>query len=134
MSMWASVLGPVFVVIAVVLVGQLGFLRGSPPSDLGARDGVLKAPSATRNSVMSQASRYPEARQRAYAEIPPLRYTGDAAAAITRLAGVVGGMDGAALHTATPDYLYATFTTRWLRFEDDVEFVVSPAEGFIHLR
>jgi len=43
-------------------------------------------------------------------------------------------MAGAALHTATPDYLYATFTTRWLRFEDDVEFVVSPAEGFIHLR
>jgi len=134
MSMWASVLGPVFVVIAVVLVGQLGFLRGSPPSDLGARGGVLKAPSATRNSVMSQASRYPEARQRAYAEIPPLRYTGDAAAAMTRLAGVVGGMDGAALHTATPDYLYATFTTRWLRFEDNVEFVVSPAEGLIHLR
>jgi uncharacterized protein (DUF1499 family) len=109
-------------------------LRGSPPSDLGARDGVLKAPSATRNSVMSQASRYPNARQRAYAEIAPLRYTGDAAAAITRLAGVVGGMAGAALHTARPDYLYATFTTRWLRFEDDVEFVVSPAEGFIHLR
>ena len=134
MSMWASVLGPVFVVIAVVLVGQLGFLRGSPPVDLGARDGLLKAPSATRNSVMSQASRYPEARQRAYAEIPPLRYTGDAAAAMTRLAGVVGGMDGAALHTATPDYLYATFTTRWLHFVDDVEFVVSPAEGLIHLR
>jgi uncharacterized protein (DUF1499 family) len=83
---------------------------------------------------MSQASRYPNARQRAYAEIPPLRYTGDAAAAMTRLAGVVGGMAGAALHTATPDYLYATFTTRWLRFEDDVEFVVSPAEGLIHLR
>jgi len=91
MGMWASVLGPVFVVIAVVLVGQLGFLRGSRPADLGARDGLLKAPSETRNSVTSQASRYPNARQRAYAEIAPLRYTGDAAAAITRLAGVVGG-------------------------------------------
>ena len=134
MSMWASVLAPVFVVVAVVVVGQLGFLRGSPPADLGARDGLLKAPSTTRNSVTSQASRYPNARQRAYAEIAPLRYTGDAAAAITRLAGVVGGMTGAALHTATPDYLYATFTTRWLRFEDDVEFVASPAEGLIHLR
>ncbi len=134
MSMWASVLAPAFVVVAVVMVGQLGFLRGSPPADLGARDGLLKAPSTTRNSVTSQASRYPDARQRAYAEIAPLRYTGDAAAAITRLAGVVGGMTGAALRTATPDYLYATFTTRWLRFEDDVEFVVSPAEGLIHVR
>ena len=134
MSMWASVLAPAFVVVAVVMVGQLGFLRGSPPADLGARDGLLKAPSTTRNSVTSQTSRYPDARQRAYAEIAPLRYTGDAAAAITRLAGVVGGMTGAALRTATPDYLYATFTTRWLRFEDDVEFVVSPAEGLIHLR
>lgn len=134
MSMWASVLAPAFVVVAVVMVGQLGFLRGSPPADLGARDGLLKAPSTTRNSVTSQASRYPDARQRAYAEIAPLRYTGDAAAAITRLAGVVGGMTGAVLRTATPDYLYATFTTRWLRFEDDVEFVVSPAEGLIHVR
>jgi uncharacterized protein (DUF1499 family) len=43
-------------------------------------------------------------------------------------------MQGAQVVTVTPDYLHAEFTTRWLRFVDDVEFVVAPAERVIHVR
>ena len=35
---------------------------------------------------------------------------------------------------SSPDYLYAQFTTRWLKFVDDTEFWLAPAEGVIHVR
>ena len=50
------------VVLAAVifLLGQLGFLRGRAPTDLGVRDGLLKQPALTPNSVSSQAHLYPD--------------------------------------------------------------------------
>ena len=39
-----------------LLAAQGGALRGTQPNDLGVKDGRLKAPSLTRNSVSSQAA------------------------------------------------------------------------------
>jgi len=116
------------------VAGRLGWLAGTPPADLGVRDGRLKPPSATRNSVSSQAALYPDAPQRSYAEIAPLRCAGAPEAAMARLVEVLGAMPGATIVEARPAYLYARFTTRWLRFVDDVEFLAAPAEGVIHVR
>jgi uncharacterized protein (DUF1499 family) len=116
------------------IAGRLGWLAGTPPADVGVRDGRLKPPSATRNSVSSQASLYPAAPQRRYAEIAPLRCEGDPVSAMVRLERVLGTMPGAKIVAVRPDYLYAQFTTRWLRFVDDVEFMAAPDEGVIHLR
>ncbi|MDN5936958.1 MAG: DUF1499 domain-containing protein, partial [Nitrosospira sp.] len=66
------------IVIAGLIVGQLGLLKGTPPTDLGVREGRLKPPSNTPNSVSSQASLYPDHPQRAYASIAPLPLKGDA--------------------------------------------------------
>ena len=33
-----------------------------------------------------------------------------------------------------PDYLYVQFTTRWLRFVDDVEFYAPADANLIHVR
>lgn len=119
---------------ALLVAGRLGWLTGTPPGDLGVRDGRLKPPSATRNSVSSQAALYPAAPQRRYADIAPLRCAGDPATAMSRLVQVLAAMPGASIVEARPDYVYAQFTTRWLRFVDDVEFMAAPAEGVIHLR
>ncbi len=43
----------VLVVACPLLAGQAGWLAGTMPSDLGVRDGRLKPPSLTRNSVSS---------------------------------------------------------------------------------
>ncbi|MEG0820751.1 MAG: DUF1499 domain-containing protein [Burkholderiaceae bacterium] len=110
-----------------------GWLAGTPPADLGVKDGRLKPPSATSNSVSSQAHRYagPGAE---YAQIAPLAFRGDPAAAMRRLGEVVTAMPGATVIRSTPDYLYAEFSTRYLGFVDDAEFLLAPSEGVIHLR
>lgn len=113
---------------------RLGLLEGRLPADLGVRDGRLKPPADTPNSASSQAHLYPDHPMRAYAQVQPLRYTGDPAAALERLRDAVGAMDGVRIVTSHPGYLHATFTTRWLKFVDDAEFLVDPAASVIHVR
>ena len=124
----------VAVAIAGLLVGQLGFLRGSMPGDLGAPNGKLKQPSSTPNSVSSQADLYPEHPQLSYARIEPLRYNGDAAKAMDRLETIVRAMDRTVVVTREPLYLYAQNSTAMLKFTDDVEFWLDTANHVIQVR
>ena len=66
----------IVVVFAAIAAGQAGFLKGKTPSNLGVRDGRLRPPSPTPNSVSSQASLYLEAGQRTYASVTPLPLKG----------------------------------------------------------
>lgn len=120
--------------VLAVAAGQLGWLQGTPPADLGVRNGRLKPPSNTENSVSSQAALYPDHPQRQYADIAPLAVQGNGAATLARIKPIVQGMAGAEVIQSDADYLYARFTTRWMRFVDDVEFWFDPASGVIHVR
>ena len=128
------VFGLVVLAAGVVAVGQAGLLQGSVPTDLGVHGGRLKPPSATENSVSSQAALYPDHPQRAYAEIAPLALRGDGPATIAKLKAVVSQMHGAKIVKSEPDYLYAQFTTPLMRFVDDVEFWYDPAAQVIQVR
>lgn len=107
------------------LFGSL--FAGSPPADLGARDGRLVACPAKPNCVSSQAT--DEAHR-----IAPLAYRGGAAEAMDHLARVVSAQAGATVVTRRDSYLYATFQTPLMGFVDDVEFVADPARGVIDVR
>ena len=120
--------------VGLLVAGQTGLLSGQPPEDLGVKDGRLKRPSKTENSVSSQAGLFPDHPMRAYAQVDPLPMRGDAAATLTALKAVIAKMPGAEIVKAEPDYLYARFTTRWLRFVGDVEFWVDPAAGVVQVR
>lgn len=120
--------------VAALLAGQLGLLKGKPPADLGVRDGKLKRPSSTNNSVSSQAGLWPDHPQRERARIDPLPLRGDGAATLAAIAGVVKAMPGARVVEQRPDYLYAQFTTRLMKYVDDVEFWVDPASGVVQVR
>lgn len=122
------------VIITGVLAGQLGLLKGTPPTDLGVHEGRLKPPSKTPNSVSSQASLYPDHPQRAYASIAPLLMKDDGAATLTRIASIIKTMNGAQIVKMDPDYLYAQFTTRIMKYVDDAEFWFDPAAGMIQVR
>ena len=128
------VIAVVVVVVVAVAAGQLGFLQGTPPADLGVREGRLKPPSMTENSVTSQAALYPDHPQRKYADIAPLALKGGGPATIARIKAIVEGMDGAKVVKSEPGYLYAQFTTRLMRYVDDVEFWFDPAANVIQVR
>jgi len=130
---WALVV-IALLVITGLLAGQLGLLKGTPPSDLGVRDGRLKPPSNTPNSVSSQASLYPDHPQRAYADIAPLPLKGGANATLDRIASIIEAMEGGRIVTREPGYIYAQFTTRIMKYVDDVEFWFDPSAEVIQVR
>ena len=130
---WLIIAVLVLIVVAIA-AGQLGFLQGTPPTDLGVRDGRLKPPSMTENSVTSQAALYPDHPQRKYADIAPLALKGDGPATIARIKAIVEGMDGAKVVKSDPGYLYAQFTTKLMKYVDDVEFWFDPGAKVIQVR
>jgi uncharacterized protein (DUF1499 family) len=129
--LFALVLG---LAAALFVFGQMGFLRGRAPSDLGVRDGRLKPPAPTPNSVSSQAELYPNHPQQAFASIKPLKFSGDADKAMKRLVELVRGMDRTVIVAEEPEYLYAQSTTALLKFTDDVEFAMDREAHIIHVR
>lgn len=120
--------------LLLIGIGQLGWLHGPMPHDLGYRHGRFKPPSDTPNSVSSQTGMYPGHPQAAYADIAPLRFQGDGAAAMERLATVLQTMEGTRIVTRQPGYLHAECQTRWLRFTDDLEFSLDAPAGVIQVR
>lgn len=119
---------------AVLVAARFGAFAGSAPSQLGVTDGKLKPPSKNPNSVSSQADLWPEHPQRAYAAIAPLALRSDGPATMVRLAQIIESMDGAQIVERRPDYLYAQFTTKLMRFVDDTEFWFDPAAGVVQVR
>jgi len=118
--------------LVILIVGQLGLLSSKRPQDLGLKDGLLKPPvEKSWNVVSSHASRQAHTD---YHVIDPIKYSGDGKAALARLAGIVRSMDGARIIETQPTYLYAEFETKWLKFVDDVEFVLDEPAGVIQMR
>jgi uncharacterized protein (DUF1499 family) len=130
---WLLILTLALPVLAL-LAGQIGLLRGTPPTDLGVKDGKLKRPSFTPNSVSSQADLWPDHPQRAYASVQPLSAHGDMAATMARLQAILKVMPGAQVVRSEDGYIYATFTTRLMKYTDDVEFWFDPAAGVVQVR
>ena len=121
-------------VVLLVLAGQFGLLKGSRPADLGVREGKLKRPSLTPNSVSSQADLWADHPQQAYARIAALPLRGDGPATVARIKALVEQMPGAMVVESRADYVYAQFTTPLLKFVDDVEFWLDPAAGVVQVR
>ena len=120
--------------VVAVAAGRLGFLQGTAPTDLGVHDGKLKPPSMTENSVTSQAALYSDHPQRKYADIAPLALKGDGPATLAKIKTIVEGMDGAKVVKSEPGYLYAQFTSKLMKYVDDVEFWFDPAANVIQVR
>ena len=122
-------------IVAVVAAAQLGMLAGRLPTDLGVKQGRLKAPSNTPNSVSSQADLYPDHPQRAYAfvEALPLK-NGDASASLQALVAALSSLPGVSVVEQRHDYVRAQAQTSWLKFVDDLEFWVNPERQVIEIR
>ena len=120
--------------VALVIAGQLGFLTGTPPQKLGVTDGRLAHPSKNPNSVSSQTAMYPDHPQKEYATIAPFKFSGDGDTAMDRLADLLQQSERTVIVTREPGYIYAQSSTLWLKFTDDMEFLLDKPNGVIQVR
>lgn len=93
------------------------------------RDGKLLPPPRSPNCVSSQAD--PADRTH---HVPGLRYAGPPDAALARLRELILAMPRVALVHADATSLHFTFTTRIMRYVDDVDVLIDPASDRIDLR
>jgi len=122
------------VALIVFVAGQAGMLRGKAPDDLGIKDGKLKRPSYTPNSVSSQAHLWPDHPQAAYSAIAPFKVSGDASADMNKIAQVLQNLPRTVIVKNEAGYIYAQSTTALLKFTDDIEFYLDPSKGIIDVR
>jgi uncharacterized protein (DUF1499 family) len=126
--------GTVALAVLVLLAAQLGAFSGHAPDNMGVRDGRLRAPSKTPNSVSSQADLWAQHPMQDYARIAPLALKGTGPATIVQIRRIVEAMPGAKVVQARDDYLYVQFTTRWMKFVDDAEFWFDPVHAVVQVR
>jgi uncharacterized protein (DUF1499 family) len=122
------------VALVLIVAGQAGLLRGKAPQDLGLKDGKLKRPALTPNSVTSQADLWVDHPRRAYAAISPLKASGDGSAEMKKIAETLKSMPRTVIVKQEPGYIYAQSTTALLKFTDDVEFALDASKGIIDVR
>ena len=124
-------------VLLLFVAGQIGLLKSHAPDDLGVRDGKLKPPSSTDNSVTSQASLYPESPQQDYASIAPITLLDgdeDGTATLAQIEEVIANSENAVVVKREGNYLHVEFTSKGLKFIDDAEFWFDPKQGIIQVR
>ena len=97
------------------------------PDNLGLKNNLLLSCPKSPNCVLSQASDPKH-------QIHPIHYTSSVEIAKEKLIKVIQSIDGTRIITQDEVYWHVEFTTRWLRFIDDVEFYFPEYEAWIHLR
>ena len=94
---------------------------------LGVDDGRLAPCPTSPNCVSSQTDQDSKL-------VEPFRYDGDRLAAKTKLLSVIAGFPRTHVEADDDRYIHVVFTTRLLRFKDDVEFYFAADEPVIHVR
>jgi uncharacterized protein (DUF1499 family) len=100
---------------------------GKRPQNLGYATGRLAPCKASPNCVSSQTDPKDEQHY-----IAPIALKGKNAIPAVRKA--VESMPRTTVVQVEPDYLYAEFRSKLMGFVDDVEFLVDPATGVVHVR
>ncbi|MCP5161458.1 MAG: DUF1499 domain-containing protein [Hahellaceae bacterium] len=101
---------------------------GSRPINLGVTQNQLSACPDRPNCVNSFASVDDEH------YVAPLEIQGDAAATWQKLQDVIKQTERSEIIKSEPTYIYAEYTTKLMRFVDDVEFLLQPEAGKIQVR
>ncbi|MBA3581607.1 MAG: DUF1499 domain-containing protein [Gammaproteobacteria bacterium] len=122
----------------------LNACSGEPPKNIGVRDGLLAACPDTPNCVQSQTKELPS-----YIEPLVVAVNADiniagadtavadataGAAAITQIASIINSLPRTKIINQTEHYLRAEFTSRLMRYVDDVEFYFDAKKGVLQVR
>lgn len=113
--------------VLVLLALLLGACSGKPPPNLGVHDGRLSPCPSKPNCVSSQSEDKSHF-------IPPLSFATPTDTTRRALLDVLPQMEGAAVITTEAFYIRAEFTSKTMKYVDDVEFLVDPLSNIIHVR
>lgn len=95
--------------------------------ELGVKAGKLSPLSRKPNCVSTQSGA--KAKQ-----VPALAYQKNISDQMQRVIKTIESMPGAKIKQCEGNYLYAVFTTKIMRFKDDVEVYLDDAEKKLHFR
>ena len=110
--------------VSASLVMSTGLARADAP---GVRSGLLASCPDRSNCVSSDAAGENH-------RIAPFKLKSSPAVAWQDLRALIAATPRTKIVAATPDYLRAEFTSAFLSFTDDVEFVLRPEQGEIAVR
>ena len=108
--------------------GCMGLFSGQAPERLGASSGRLQPIASERQNAVSSFAETP------YHRIDPIDARPDPQRVFERLVTLVAAQPRVRVIEQRPGYLYAEFRSPWLRFVDDVEFLLDDAHAKIHVR
>lgn len=110
----------------LMLVAQVG-CGGRMPEDLGVENGQLRPCPESPNCVSSFATDEQHG-------IASLAIEGSPVPAWEALESELVARERVEIVTSEDDYLHAVFTTKLMRYRDDVEFLLRPQQGEIAVR
>jgi uncharacterized protein (DUF1499 family) len=117
--------------VSFLIVAWLGIvimnMLTPAPGNLGATDGRLSSCPDSPNCVCSTDTSETH-------QIAPLTFTDSADQARERLLNILEAFPGCQIVQSEESYLRAEFRTHWLRFVDDVEFLIDPRQNVIQVR
>ena len=118
--------------VGVMAVGSTAILAVlarvvKSPANLGVRDGKL-APCPNSPNCVSTQSQDPRH------QIAPIPYTMSPAEAKDALLQIIRSMERSKIITDDPTYVYAEFTSKRMRYVDDVELYRDQETSVIHFR
>lgn len=118
------VLGTACLLLLAIAGASIYSKKGDPP---GLEHGFLRPCPDKPNCVCSQHKGGDNF-------IEPLLYNGVGEREFERLAALLETLPDFTITVREDDYIHAEAKTEWLRFVDDVEFLLSHTESVIHVR
>lgn len=94
---------------------------------LGVRNGKLAELSKKPNCVSSQTTHDSK-------KVKPFKYNGDLKEQMSKVQKAISEMSGVEVKQNSDNYLYAVFTTKIMRFKDDVEVYLDDESKILHFR
>ena len=111
--------------ILVAAIPVMNFL--SKPASLGLEDGKLTECPNSPNCVSTQTDQTTK-------QMASLKYSGDSEEAMQRLREILKSMPRTRIVSRTNVYLHVEVRSLWMRYADDVEFLIDEEQKQIHFR
>ena len=113
----------------VILIGiTISACSGTPPTNLGVINGQLAKCPDSPNCVSSFDDQNDSVHY-----IEPIRFT-SANSPRKNLEKAIISIAGVTVIESKPNYIYAEFQSRLMKYVDDVEFYIVPKQQLIHVR